>query len=312
MATKNSIRLGIVGVGKIARDQHLPSIAANPAFELIAAASRNGTVDGIQNFKTIEAMVEAVDDLDAVALCMPPQFRFVAAKVACVHGLHTLLEKPPGANVSEVQALAKIAADQGVSLFATWHSRFGGAVEQARTLLANSEIHKARIIWKEDVRKWHPGQDWIWQAGGMGVFDPGINALSILTHIIPQSLFVTKSHLFFPENRAAPIAANIAFTGVDGAQVEAEFDWRVDGDETWDIEVETDQSKVVLTEGGGVLHVDGETLKVTEDIEYPGIYQRFADLVHSRQSDVDLSPLQLCADAFLQGEREITEAFIEE
>ncbi|MDO9306657.1 MAG: gfo/Idh/MocA family oxidoreductase, partial [Mesorhizobium sp.] len=38
------IRLGIVGVGKIVRDQHLPAIARNKDYALVAAASRNATV----------------------------------------------------------------------------------------------------------------------------------------------------------------------------------------------------------------------------------------------------------------------------
>lgn len=41
------IRIGVVGVGKIARDQHLPSIERNPDFELVAAVSRNASVDGV-------------------------------------------------------------------------------------------------------------------------------------------------------------------------------------------------------------------------------------------------------------------------
>ena len=52
------IHLAIVGVGKIARDQHLPSIAKNPDFKLVAAASRHGTVDGIANFKSIDERSE--------------------------------------------------------------------------------------------------------------------------------------------------------------------------------------------------------------------------------------------------------------
>ncbi|MGO8352352.1 gfo/Idh/MocA family oxidoreductase, partial [Rhizobium johnstonii] len=39
------INLAIVGVGKIVRDQHLPSVAKNPDFELVAMASRHGTVE---------------------------------------------------------------------------------------------------------------------------------------------------------------------------------------------------------------------------------------------------------------------------
>ena len=36
-------RIGIIGLGKIARDQHVPSIQANPAFELVAASSQGST-----------------------------------------------------------------------------------------------------------------------------------------------------------------------------------------------------------------------------------------------------------------------------
>ncbi len=38
------INLAIVGVGKIVRDQHLPAVAGNGDYKLIAAASRHGTV----------------------------------------------------------------------------------------------------------------------------------------------------------------------------------------------------------------------------------------------------------------------------
>ena len=46
----SAIRTGIVGVGKIVRDQHLPAIADDPEFELVATASRNATVDGVPAF----------------------------------------------------------------------------------------------------------------------------------------------------------------------------------------------------------------------------------------------------------------------
>ena len=56
------------------------------------------------------------------------------------------------------------------------------------------------------MRRWHPGQAWIWEPGGFGVFDPGINALSIATSIFAP-FFLTAARLDFPENRDAPIAA---------------------------------------------------------------------------------------------------------
>ena len=71
-------------------------------------------------------------------------------------------------------------------------------------------VRELRVTWKEDVRHWHPGQAWIWEPGGFGVFDPGINALSILTRILPSPIFVQSATLAVPANRAAPIAAEIS------------------------------------------------------------------------------------------------------
>ncbi len=45
-----AIPVAVVGIGKIARDQHLPAIAANPDFTLAAAVSRHGQVEGVPNF----------------------------------------------------------------------------------------------------------------------------------------------------------------------------------------------------------------------------------------------------------------------
>ncbi len=310
----NKINLAIVGVGKIVRDQHLPSIEKNTNFQLIATASRNASVEGVASYKDIESMLDAVPELDAIALCMPPQYRYDAAKLALERGLHVLLEKPPGATVSEVEQLVELADKQSVSLYATWHSRHGAAVEKAKAALSNRTIQSVTLAWKEDVRKWHPGQDWIWQAGGLGVFDPGINGLSILTRLLPEPAFVTQATLSFPENKAAPIAADISLTTANGITVESQYDWRQEGDEVWDISFVTEKGDVEITHGGGALRVDGvavELPKHSEHGEYEAIYARFAEIISQGQSDVDLQPLKLVADAFLLGDRKVLEPFLD-
>jgi D-galactose 1-dehydrogenase len=303
------INLAIVGVGKIARDQHLPSIAGNPAFSLVAAASRHGKVEGIPNFTSIEAMLAAVPSIDAVSLCMPPQFRYDAAHKAITAGKHVFLEKPPGASLSEVVSLRDLAVDRGVTLFASWHSRYAAAVEAARSFLASVKITGVHVVWKEDVRHWHPDQEWIWQAGGLGVFDPGINALSIVTHILPKSVFLRSATLEFPENKQAPIAADLHFTNAENMPVHAEFDWRQVGEQTWDIVAETSGGRMVLAQGGSVLTVNDVAVPVPSDAEYAALYRRFADLINERTSDVDLTPLQHVADAFMLAERVFVDPF---
>lgn len=304
------IKIGIVGVGKIVRDQHLPALARDSNYRLVAAASRHGKVDGIQNYPSIEAMIDTVPDLDAVSLCMPPQVRSDAARAALEAGKHVFLEKPPGATVSEVEHLAELAAAKGVSLFASWHSRYAPAVEAARTFLASTRIRSAAINWKEDVRRWHPGQQWIWEPGGFGVFDPGINALSIATHILP-GMFITAATLDFPVNRDAPIAAQIAFRTLDGVPVTAEFDWRQTGPQSWEIRADTVAGSMLLSGGGSQLEIDGKVVDHQPEAEYPLLYRRFAEIVRAGVSDVDLSPLKHVADAFMLGKRNVVEPFLD-
>ena len=94
------IRAGLVGLGKIARDQHLPAIDMIDGIALVAVASRNAQGEGVNNYPDLGAMLAGEPDLDAVILCQPPQVRYAAARQALLAGKHVFLEKPPGATVS--------------------------------------------------------------------------------------------------------------------------------------------------------------------------------------------------------------------
>ncbi|KMK64997.1 Gfo/Idh/MocA family protein [Puniceibacterium sp. IMCC21224] len=302
-------KIAIIGVGKIARDQHVPALADDARFDLAATVSSSGGLVGIENFGSIAALLAARPDIPALSLCMPPVPRFAAAQAAISAGRHVMLEKPPGASVAEVLRLRTMADAAGVTLFATWHSRYATGVAAARAWLAQNPPRRVRIDWKEDVRKWHPGQGWIWEPGGLGVFDPGINALSILTEILPTPVHLTAATLSFPENRATPIAAELAFTGADSLTVTADFDWRHGRKELWQIEVETNAGILCLSNGGATLTIDGRDQVVTGPGEYPALYDRFAGLLESDASDVDAEPLIHVADAFMLGRRVVVDPF---
>lgn len=306
------IRIGLVGLGKIAHDQHLPAIAGDTRFSLVAAASHGRPArDDLPVFHDIDDLLAKGPALDAVALCTPPQVRRETALTALRAGKHVFLEKPPGVTVGEVNELAAVARDQGVTLFTSWHSRFAAGVPKAKAWLAPRRLRKLAIEWREDVRRWHPGQTWIWQAGGMGVFDPAINALSILTEIMLTEVFVTGARLQVPENLQAPIAGHVDMTTLDGVPITADLDFLQTGPQTWDITAWTDDGVLKLSMGGAELTIDGTSVDVGENREYPGLYDRFATLIAKGRSEVDVRPLALVADAFLVGDRERVEAFIE-
>jgi len=304
-----TIKAGLVGLGKIARDQHLPAMDKTDGIELVAVASRNAQGEGLNNYSTIEEMLAGEPDLNAIILCQPPQVRYEAARQALLAGKHVFLEKPPGATVSEVEALIDIAERQGVTLYASWHSRYAAAVAPAMAWLAARTIKHVSIQWREDVRHWHPGQPWIWEAGGFGVFDPGINALSILTEIVAEPIALLSARLEVPANKQAPIGAELKMVAASGAPIEAVFDWRQTGPQTWDIAIETDGVSLLLSEGGNMLRLDGQVQMKAPDEEYPAMYRRFVELVADKAIDVDIAPLRLVADAFLCGEHTPTAAF---
>jgi D-galactose 1-dehydrogenase len=304
-------RIGIIGLGKITEDQHVPVLKKNPAFEIVAVASQRGlSVDGVAHaFRDWRDLLR-LKDVDAVSICTPPQARYQIARAALEAGKHVLLEKPPTNTLGELIDLRDTAARRGLVLFQTWHSRYNRAVDEAKRLLAGQSVAELTVTWKEDVRHWHPGQLWIWQPGGYGVFDPGINALSIVTAIMPEPVFVRSAELSFPENRDSPIAATLDLTSSTPRKWRAEFDWRQTGEQTWDIDIVTAFRRTLkLSKGGTVLAVDGAVVVSEKSEEYERIYERFDALLKARKSDVDDTPMRLVADSFLAGRRIVVEPF---
>jgi D-galactose 1-dehydrogenase len=306
-------KVAIIGLGKIAQDQHLPVIDKSGDFELVAVTSQRGLGHGsVPSFRTPAEMYRAVPSVEAVAICTPPEVRHAIARDALDAGKDVLLEKPPAATITEFEDLVAHAARRGRVLFATWHSQFNPAVDEARRILAEGGVRSLQIEWREDVRKWHPGQEWVWQPGGFGVFDPGINALSIFVRILPVTPFVRSAELTYPADRQTPIAARIAFssTDADAPALGADFDWREQGDEKWHMRIETkDGRKLRLYKGGAALEVDGKLAVEAPSEEYERIYARFAELLAARKSEVDGAPLRLVADAMLVGRRLTTDPF---
>ena len=302
------IRIAIIGYGKIAEDQHVPAIQGNPRFELVATSSRSGQGVG-EKFTDWRELIRTVEGLEAVSITTPPEPRYDIARECIQAGLQCLLEKPPTTGLAEIADLDCLAQGRGVTLFTTWHAQHHATVDAAAKALAGKRIKSMQIHWHEDVHKWHPGQQWIWEAGGFGVFDPGINAFSIATKIFPGGLFVQKADLSFPSDAQTPIAADVTFYSPEAdGPLSASLDWRRSGGEEWTITVETtDGSTVRLEDGGARLLLNGDTATDLGIGEYPDIYRTFVTLIDERRSLVDVAPLRLVADCLLVGSHKSVE-----
>ena len=305
-------KIAIVGLGKIATDQHVPCITKNKKFKLVATVSRHASLPDVEHFENISQLIKSKVKVDCVALCTPPSVRLAIAREALDAGYNVLIEKPPTPTVGEMQAMVEYAKKKKRVLYATWHSRYNDALDLAKKKLKGKTVTFLKVTWKEDVNKWHPGQEWIAQPGGFGVFDPGINALSAVTKILPEQIFVESSKIEVPENWSTPIGVEITFKRGDGkkADMSAVFDWRQRGEQTWQIELATSEGmKMKLTHGGSVLYINDKLIIEAKLEEYERIYAKFAKLLKAKKSDTDPAPLQLICDAYMLAKPVVVKKF---
>ncbi|MEO5807535.1 Gfo/Idh/MocA family oxidoreductase [Devosia sp.] len=306
-------KIAVIGIGKISQDQHLPVIDASKDFELAATVSTRGlTHNGVPVFKTPGELYAAMPEIKLVSICTPPGIRHTYVREALAAGKDVMMEKPPTTTISELDDLIVHAKQAGRVLYQTWHSQYNACVDRAKAILAADGVKSARIDWRESVRKWHPGQDWVWEPGGFGVCDPGINAFSIFTKVMPFPVFVESAKLTFPSNRQTPVDVEMVFKSAEAHKpvLSGGFNWLEESGEIWTIRFETLKGDVLKLEGGGrTLRINEEVVLQHGDLEYSAMYDHFAGLLKKHESDVDAAPLRLMSDVFLMGARENGPAF---
>jgi D-galactose 1-dehydrogenase len=301
-------RIAVIGLGAISFRAHLPVIAGHPGFEIVASADPRpaATSIGGRQYRDWREMLAAEPAIEAVAICTPPDVRCRIALDAIAAGKHVLLEKPPFSTLGAFRLVRQAAERAGVTLMVSWHSRFGLAVERAREILADQQVASVEMIWKENAAAIHAEKGWMWKTGGFGVLDFGINGISILTRILPMPLVVRAATLWTPDGAQTPVAAAIDFAGLrDEDYLHAEIDWRSTS-EIRTIEIVTRTGRRLwMPITGHCLEVDGAVLADEGNLEYQRLYDRFAALIDSGESELDDSPLIVVADVCLIGRREV-------
>lgn len=301
------IRIGIVGLGKIAHDQHLPSIMQNERFEIafLADKSVRSSVEA-PHFNSLEAVLDAGISFDAVSVCTSPQPRLELCQRLLPLQCFLLLEKPSAASFEDALRIQQNATYHNSHIFAAWHSRFAPQIGRAKDWTNKHRIIRGKVIWRENASKWHPGQDWLWRRGGFGVFDPGMNALSILTYILPGRAFsVCHGILKTPINSETPTVAKFLLNSRQ-TEIHCEFEFHDQDDDVWEIQLEgLDGSTMTISEGGASISIDGSAFERNDSREYQQIYEHFSRLISNRQSDFDIEPLRIIDSVFSKCRREL-------
>jgi predicted dehydrogenase len=141
---------------------------------------------------------------------VPLQNRQGSAQVSC----HVILEKPPTEKPSQIENLKQRAANLQLVFITLWHSQHAAGVGAAMQRLQSSRIKSIKIDWEEDFYHYYAVQYWVTITVAGGIFDPPVNALSVVEKILGTTVKLVRGEAQVPFNWEAAISGKYEFEPV--------------------------------------------------------------------------------------------------
>ena len=131
--TREKLRVGIIGAGRIAGTIHVPSFRLRPDLcEITTVAS--STVERARAFADRWRISGVHEDwstllqdpeVDAVVICPPSDLTYSVARAAIAAGKHILCEKPLGLTYAQAHELQVAAEQMPITHMVAFSFRFG-------------------------------------------------------------------------------------------------------------------------------------------------------------------------------------------
>ena len=206
-----TIRVGIIGCGKIAQVRHIPEYVANPHAEIrgfydlnTKRAQELAEKYGGKAYDSYEALL-ADPDIDAVSVCAANHVHAEISIAALKAGKHVLCEKPMAISLEECEAMVQAAKDSGKYLMIGQNQRLAKAHSKARELIASGAIGKVltfrTIFGHGGPETWSidPGSN-VWffdrSKAAMGALaDLGIHKTDMIQYVLGAKIVKTQAVL---------------------------------------------------------------------------------------------------------------------
>ena len=140
----NVVRLGVIGLGYMAQGVHLPCFSRAQGCQISAVADVDQGLAARVAAKwdipivcgSTSELLES-DEIDAVALLVPPQFIAALAVEAVENGKHVFCEKPVAFTKAANEAVIDAAAKAGRKVMVAFQKRYDLGVQYAKGLLGD-------------------------------------------------------------------------------------------------------------------------------------------------------------------------------
>ena len=206
-----SIKIGIIGCGKIAQVRHIPEYAANPHAEIYgfydinqARAQELAQKHGGKVFASYEELL-ADPAIEAVSVCVANHAHAEISIAALKAGKHVLCEKPMAVTLEDCEAMVAAAEVSGKYLMIGQNQRLAKAHSKAKELIEQGAIGKVltfrTIFGHGGPETWSidPGSNvWFFDKtkAAMGAMaDLGIHKTDMIQYVLGSKIVKTQAVL---------------------------------------------------------------------------------------------------------------------
>lgn len=192
--SSKKIRIGLIGAGNICQNAHIPAYLKQSDVELVAVCDLNEQrakeVAAKYNIKHVARTIEdlvALDDVDAVSICVWNNAHARAALAAVKAGKHVLCEKPMATTVAEAQAMHDASKAGGKVFMLGFVNRFRSdslLIKEMADAGKFGDIYFARAGW---LRRRGTPLGWftdVSKSGGGPVIDIGVHVIDLTWHFM--------------------------------------------------------------------------------------------------------------------------------
>jgi myo-inositol 2-dehydrogenase/D-chiro-inositol 1-dehydrogenase len=201
MENAGMIRLGIVGCGNVTQLRHLPALRRVSGVKVSAVSDINparldhvaGQFDAVRRYTDYRQLIEA-GEVDAVAVCVPPQLHAEVTLAALEANKHVFIEKPLALSLEECDLLRACAARHvALKIMVGFNLRWHRLVRAARETIRRNELGEIKLVrsvftsgvrLSDDFAEWRMRQ----QSGGGALFELGVHHFDLLRFLFEKDV----------------------------------------------------------------------------------------------------------------------------
>nr|WP_263323354.1 Gfo/Idh/MocA family oxidoreductase [Neobacillus sp. Marseille-Q6967] len=156
----NKLRMGIIGVGGIAQQRHIPvffklqdKVTITAVHDLNESRAREVAEKNRIPHVFVDDYKEMFHEVDAVTICTPNKFHAEIVIAALEAGKHVLCEKPMAISVEECEAMVEAAKKNDKVLSIAYHYRHKKQAQAAKLAMASGEVGDPLVTRVQALRR---------------------------------------------------------------------------------------------------------------------------------------------------------------